>query len=164
MQTMPAFVYLLPVVLFFGIARVPSAVATSITSSPGNSSRQTLSCRLLTASEVLGGICVRLCAVAGTPESQFQAATAQSTAIAGIKRRVSGSSCDWRTATTRSPGCTAHPGHFTFRLKRRSAPPRLSAAYSAPSVPFRTRIAFYATIFPTFLAATWRSAARTYRL
>jgi len=30
MQTMPAFVYLLPVVLFFGIARVPSVVATVI--------------------------------------------------------------------------------------------------------------------------------------
>ncbi len=34
MQTMPAFVYLLPVVLFFGIARVPSAVATIIYALP----------------------------------------------------------------------------------------------------------------------------------
>ncbi|MCB8928910.1 MAG: ABC transporter permease subunit [Ardenticatenaceae bacterium] len=34
MQTMPAFVYLLPVVLFFGIARVPSVVATVIYALP----------------------------------------------------------------------------------------------------------------------------------
>lgn len=34
MQTMPAFVYLIPVVLFFGIARVPSAVATIIYALP----------------------------------------------------------------------------------------------------------------------------------
>jgi glycine betaine/proline transport system permease protein len=34
MQTMPAFVYLIPVVLFFGIARVPSAVATVIYALP----------------------------------------------------------------------------------------------------------------------------------
>jgi glycine betaine/proline transport system permease protein len=34
MQTMPAFVYLIPVVLFFGIARVPSAVAPVIYALP----------------------------------------------------------------------------------------------------------------------------------
>lgn len=34
MQTMPAFVYLLPVVLFFGIARVPSVIATIIYALP----------------------------------------------------------------------------------------------------------------------------------
>ncbi len=34
MQTMPAFVYLIPVVLFFGIARVPSVVATVIYALP----------------------------------------------------------------------------------------------------------------------------------
>ncbi len=34
MQTMPAFVYLIPVVLFFGIARVPAAVATIIFALP----------------------------------------------------------------------------------------------------------------------------------
>ena len=34
MQTMPAFVYLLPVVLFFGIARVPSVIATVIYALP----------------------------------------------------------------------------------------------------------------------------------
>jgi glycine betaine/proline transport system permease protein len=34
MQTMPAFVYLIPVLLFFGIARVPSAVATVIYALP----------------------------------------------------------------------------------------------------------------------------------
>lgn len=34
MQTMPAFVYLLPVLLFFGIARVPSVVATIIYAIP----------------------------------------------------------------------------------------------------------------------------------
>jgi glycine betaine/proline transport system permease protein len=34
MQTMPAFVYLIPVLLFFGIARVPSAVATMIYAIP----------------------------------------------------------------------------------------------------------------------------------
>jgi glycine betaine/proline transport system permease protein len=34
MQTMPAFVYLIPVVLFFGIARVPSVIATVIYALP----------------------------------------------------------------------------------------------------------------------------------
>jgi glycine betaine/proline transport system permease protein len=34
MQTMPAFVYLIPVVLFFGIARVPSVIATIIYAIP----------------------------------------------------------------------------------------------------------------------------------
>ena len=34
MQTMPAFVYLIPVLLFFGIARVPAAVATVIYALP----------------------------------------------------------------------------------------------------------------------------------
>lgn len=34
MQTMPAFVYLIPVVLFFGLARVPSAIATIIYALP----------------------------------------------------------------------------------------------------------------------------------
>ena len=34
MQTMPAFVYLIPVVLFFGIARVPSVIATVIYAIP----------------------------------------------------------------------------------------------------------------------------------
>lgn len=34
MQTMPAFVYLIPVLLFFGIARVPSVVATMIYALP----------------------------------------------------------------------------------------------------------------------------------
>lgn len=34
MQTMPAFVYLIPVLLFFGIARVPSAIATIIYALP----------------------------------------------------------------------------------------------------------------------------------
>ena len=34
MQTMPAFVYLIPVVLFFGIARVPSVIATLIYALP----------------------------------------------------------------------------------------------------------------------------------
>ncbi|MCB9007534.1 MAG: ABC transporter permease subunit [Ardenticatenaceae bacterium] len=34
MQTMPAFVYLLPMVLFFGFARVPSAIATIIYALP----------------------------------------------------------------------------------------------------------------------------------
>jgi glycine betaine/proline transport system permease protein len=34
MQTMPAFVYLIPVVLFFGIARVPSIIATVIYALP----------------------------------------------------------------------------------------------------------------------------------
>ncbi len=34
MQTMPAFVYLIPVLLFFGIARVPAAVATIIYALP----------------------------------------------------------------------------------------------------------------------------------
>ncbi len=34
MQTMPAFVYLIPVVLFFGVARVPSVIATIIYAVP----------------------------------------------------------------------------------------------------------------------------------
>ena len=34
MQTLPAFVYLLPVVLFFGIARVPAVIATVIYAVP----------------------------------------------------------------------------------------------------------------------------------
>ena len=34
MQTMPAFVYLIPVLLFFGVARVPSVVATMIYAIP----------------------------------------------------------------------------------------------------------------------------------
>src|SRR6266545_50110 len=34
MQTMPAFVYLIPVLLFFGVARVPAVVATLIYAIP----------------------------------------------------------------------------------------------------------------------------------
>jgi glycine betaine/proline transport system permease protein len=62
MQTMPAFVYLLPVVLFFGVARVPAVVATVIYALPPAIRLTALGIR-----EVLPGTVEASAAFGGTP-------------------------------------------------------------------------------------------------
>ncbi len=52
MQTMPAFVYLIPVVLFFGIARVPSVIATVIYALPPAIRLTTLGIKQVSASAI----------------------------------------------------------------------------------------------------------------
>jgi glycine betaine/proline transport system permease protein len=52
MQTMPAFVYLIPVVLFFGIARVPSVIATVIYALPPAIRYTSLGIRQVSASSL----------------------------------------------------------------------------------------------------------------
>ncbi|MBE7552026.1 MAG: ABC transporter permease subunit [Anaerolineales bacterium] len=52
MQTMPAFVYLIPVVLFFGIARVPGVVATVIYALPPAIRLTSLGIRLVPAATI----------------------------------------------------------------------------------------------------------------
>ncbi len=59
MQTMPAFVYLIPVLLFFGVARVPSIIATVIYALPPiirltNLGIRTVSSDVLEAAEAFG--------------------------------------------------------------------------------------------------------------
>jgi len=59
MQTMPAFVYLIPVLLFFGVARVPSVIATFIYALPPiirltNLGLRTVSADVLEAGESFG--------------------------------------------------------------------------------------------------------------
>ncbi|MCB0223303.1 MAG: ABC transporter permease subunit, partial [Anaerolineae bacterium] len=86
MQTLPAFVYLIPVLLFFGIARVPSVIATVIYALPPAIRLTNLGIRQVTPSAVEAAR-----AFGSTPRQtlfKVQIPLAMPTIIAGVNQTI----------------------------------------------------------------------------